>query len=124
MVDQIVNNFPNSSSVKTHMHFDDIILDSKKLSALGIITNEILTNIMKYAFPGREDGIITISALLNNNRVYLTIHDNGISMPESIDFKNSPGFGLLLISMMTEQIHGTIRIERESGTKIILEFNL
>jgi two-component sensor histidine kinase len=44
-------------------------------------------------------------------------------MPESIDFTNSPGFGLMLVGLLTKQLHGTIRIERAKGTKIILEFD-
>jgi two-component sensor histidine kinase len=54
--------------------------------------------------------------------VTLIIEDNGDGMPEGIDFKNSTGFGLMLVGMLTEQLEGTIRIERGEGTRIILEF--
>ena len=122
LVDEIVANFPNSKSVKIKKKFDDFILDVKRLQPLGIIINEILTNTMKHAFTGGRNGIIKASATLTGNHVSLIIQDNGNGMPESIDFENSTGFGLRLVRMLTKQLDGTIRIEREKGTRIILEF--
>jgi two-component sensor histidine kinase len=124
LVDEIVANFPNSTSVKIEKKIDDFILDAKRLQPLGIIINELLTNIMKYAFTGRIDGFITVSASLKGNGVCLIIQDNGNGMPESIDFENSPGFGLKVVRLLTKQIGGAIRIERENGTRIILEFEI
>lgn len=122
LVDEIVANFPNSAKVKVEKKIADFVLNAKKLQPLGIIINELLTNIMKYAFAGRSDGLITVSAELKGNRVSLAIQDNGIGMPETVDFENSTGFGLRLVSILTKQIAGTIRIERGNGTRVILEF--
>ena len=130
LTEEIIKNFPNSKSVKLENKIDDFILDSKRLQPLGIIINELLTNIMKYAFIGRTNGKITISAGLkqanekNASIVSIIIHDNGIGMPESVDFKNSSGFGLQLVSILTQELQGAIRIERKDGTKVILEFEL
>jgi two-component sensor histidine kinase len=77
---------------------------------------------MKYAFIGKDSGVIAISASLKKNAVSLAIHDNGIGIPVSVDFEHSTGFGLMLVGALTKQLNGTIRIERENGTKIILEF--
>ena len=122
LVDEIVANFPNGKSVKIKKKFDDFILDVRRLQPLGIIINEILTNIMKHAFADRRNGLISVSATLTGNHVSLVIQDNGIGMPESINFENSTGFGLMLVRMLTKQLDGTIRIEREKGTRIIVEF--
>jgi PAS domain S-box-containing protein len=122
LVEQIVANFPNSDSISVHETIDDFILDSKLLTHLGLIVNELLTNIMKYAFDGRDRGSIAISARLDRNRVSLIIEDDGNGMPEGINFKKSSGFGLMLVGMLTEQLGGTIGIERNEGTKIVLEF--
>jgi two-component sensor histidine kinase len=67
-------------------------------------------------------GVITVSARLRGKTVCLSIEDNGNGMPDSIDFANSPGFGLMLVGMLTKQLRGTIRIERGRGTRIVLEF--
>jgi PAS domain S-box-containing protein len=61
LVDEIIGNFPNSKMVKVETHIEEIVLDVKIIQPLGIIINELLTNIMKYAFIGMEQGIISIS---------------------------------------------------------------
>lgn len=122
LVDQIINNFPNREIVSVSTDISDIILETKITSILGIIVNELLTNIMKYAFNGKTGGVIQISCFEKNHQITLIVQDNGNGIPESVDFENSTGFGLMLIRILTEQLKGTIRIERENGTKVILEF--
>lgn len=122
LIDEIIANFPNSINVKTEKKIDNFELDVKKLQPLGIIINELLTNIMKYAFTGRDIGLISLSVTLRGSTVSLVIADNGIGMPGSIDFNNSTGFGMQLVSLLTEQLEGSIRIERGEGTRFILEF--
>jgi PAS domain S-box-containing protein len=123
LVEQIIGNFPNSGIVKIESKIDKLILGIQKLQPLGIIINELITNIMKYAFIGRNSGIISLVASEKNNGVFLTIQDNGNGIPEGIDFQKSTGFGLTLVGMLIQQIEGSIRIERGNGTKIIIEFD-
>ncbi len=124
LVDEIVANFPNNKLVRVEKKIDDFVLDVKRIQLLGIIINELLTNIMKYAVKGRSDALIKLTAGIIDNHVSITIQDNGGGMPESVTFENSTGFGLQLVDMMTKQLGGTIRIERENGTKIFLEFDI
>jgi two-component sensor histidine kinase len=121
LIDEILINFPNSRSVKVEKDIDDIVLDTKTLQPLGIIINELLTNIMKYAFTGKNDCLINISVKLVDKNLRMSISDNGIGMPESVSFENSSGFGLMLIGILTKQLNGTIKIERGHGTRIILD---
>lgn len=122
LIDEIITSFPNNADVKIIKNIDDFILDVKKLQPLGILLNELLTNIMKYAFAERTDGIISVSASTKNNRVFMEISDNGNGMPDSFDFETSNGFGLLVVKMLTRQLNGIIRLERNEGTRIYLEF--
>ena len=68
-VDQILTNFPSRDAVRIEENIDEFELDAGKLQPLGIILNELLTNIMKHAFTGRSDGVISVSAALSGNRV-------------------------------------------------------
>jgi len=121
LVDEIIDNFPNRSQVKIIKQVDDFIIDGKILQPLGIIINELITNIMKYAFKGRSKGLITVKASREGDRIILEVRDNGVGMPEPVNYKNITGFGLMLVEMLTEQIGGTLRIERDNGTGIIIE---
>ena len=124
LIDDIVGNFPNASMVVVEKHLEDFVLSVKAIQPLGIIVNELLTNIMKYAFIGRTEGRIVFSTGLENGKAVVAIADDGNSMPESVDFGHSTGFGLILVDALTKQLGGSIRIERSNGTKITLEINM
>jgi PAS domain S-box-containing protein len=124
LVDEIIANFPNSKSVKVNKMIDDFVLDAKRLQPVGIIINELITNIMKYAFTGRDNGLITITASLKDTHAKFAVADNGLGIPESVDFQNSIGFGLQLVWMLTRELQGTIKIERGNGTKVLLGFDI
>jgi len=123
LVDAVVANYPQGSSVAVEKHIEDIMLDAKRLQPLGVIVNELLTNTMKYAFADKRTGIITVSAALSEGRIIITLQDNGIGIPESITFENSTGFGLMLVQALAAQLKGSIRIERTGGTRVVLEFD-
>jgi PAS domain S-box-containing protein len=124
LIDEITGIFLNKSSVKIETRIEDFVLGVKVLSVLGIIVNELLTNTMKYAFIGRDDGLITVSATAKDNLATIVFEDNGRGIPESVNIETSTGFGLKLVGMLTKQIDGTIRIERGKGTRFILEFEI
>lgn len=109
--------------VKIESQIEDIVLDAKLLSSLGIIINELITNSMKYAFNGL-DNVITIKAKRIGNLVSLEYQDNGVGLPELVTFENSTGFGMQLIKMLVDQIEGSIRIERGNGTNFVIEFEV
>ncbi len=85
--------------------------------------NELLTNALKHAFTGQEDGTIGVIASAKNNHVTLVVEDNGVGIPESVDMNDTNGMGFELVSMLTAQIDGTIRIDRRKGARFVLEFD-
>lgn len=122
LVEEIISNFPNKEMIRIEKYIHDFAVDSETLFAVGIIVNEIITNIMKYAFTGRTDGVITLCASSIDDKATLVVGDNGNGMPDDIDFQNSSSFGLQLINTMVKQIRGTIRIEHGEGTRFIIDF--
>jgi len=124
LIEEIISNFPNSKIVKTDIEIMDFNLNAKTLLPLGIIINEIISNMMKHAFHGRNSGMISVTASVERNHVKFVIRDNGIGIPESVTLEKSSGFGMQLVSMLTAQIGGTIKIVRETGACFILEFDM
>jgi PAS domain S-box-containing protein len=122
LTDEIVRNFSTSARFKVETRLDDIRLDAHTLQPLGIILNELITNICKYAFPEQKSGTIKVSASKQGEGVQIIIDDNGIGIPDYIDFDRSTGFGLQLVQALTLQLNGSIRIVRDKGTKVVLEF--
>lgn len=124
LIDDIIVNFPNSQMVKVKKVVQDFVLDVKRLQLLGIIINELITNIMKYAFTDRSEGLIIVSVSKINSQVMVSVQDDGIVIPETVSLENSTGFGLQLVSALAQQLNGLMRIERGNGTKVVLEFDV
>lgn len=120
---------------------ENIILDMDTAVPLGIIVNELVSNSLKHAFPGRKTGEIKIELFRKKLDQYgstkeetgfkdkktglvLTISDNGIGIPETVDFENPDTLGLQLVSILADQLDGKIELRRENGTKFILELNV
>jgi two-component sensor histidine kinase len=122
LVWEIVGMFPNGDAVDVETDIDDIRLGVKKLSVVGIMVNEIVTNSMKYAFAGRGSGRILVSARLHKGRVRLVLGDDGAGMPPGIDLDSSKGFGLSLIRILSNQLEAAVSVERKKGTSFSIEF--
>ncbi len=124
LIDSLVAVFPESQNIHIEKKIVDCTLSSKIAIPLGIILNELLTNIFKYAFKEKNKGRIVIEIEKTGNLVSLTIRDNGMGIEERNDKNKSPGFGLTLVKMLAEQLEGTFSIEKENGTKSELKFEL
>ena len=124
LIDTVIAIFPNKAKIKIDKRIADFQLDPKRLFPLGIIINELLTNIMKYAFTNRDTGLIKISLTNVDNRVALTIQDNGIGLPDGFDINVPEGFGIKLVKMLSQQLGGSFSMEKHAGTRCIVEFNI
>ncbi len=122
LVDEVLFNLSDSSHISIEKYIEDITISTKTSFSVGIIINELLTNIMKYAFKGRDKGTVTISASKKDDSIIIIVQDDGVGMSESLNVNHPKGFGLNLVDMMAKQINGTIQIENHNGTKFTLEF--
>lgn len=124
LIDMIVALFPGGAAIALNKHIADFQLDPKRLFLLGIIINELLTNIMKYAFAGRDAGQITFALASANGRVSLTLQDDGVGLPAGFDSEGSGGFGLMLVRMLCQQLGGIFSITAQAGTRCRIEFHV
>ena len=102
---------------------DDFALDAAKLSRLGIVINELVTNSLKYAFSGVASPTIKLRVLQNDLRIHLEYEDNGIGLPESFSIESAEGFGMQLILAMMQQVKGTIHAESQGGARFTIDLD-
>jgi two-component sensor histidine kinase len=124
LINEVMEVFPEKDEVQINKQIEDFEINAKLVFPLGIIINELFTNIMKYAFKDNVNNEVTIAASKRNGKALIVVQDNGIGISEEIDLKTTTSFGLKLVDMLIEQIDGSIEIVRENGTKFILEFDL
>ncbi|TET41497.1 MAG: hypothetical protein E3J66_05270 [Dehalococcoidia bacterium] len=105
---------------------EDIRLGVNYAMPCGLIINELVSNSLKHAFPKGKKGEITVAMQpLGENEVELVVSDNGISIPENLDFRNTESLGLQLVTILAEdQLEGQIELDRTEGTKVRIKFSV
>lgn len=112
----------DKSLVKLNMNVENVMVDINTTVPLGLIVNELVTNSMKHAFPDGRVGEINIDFHKKGKEFFLTVNDNGVGLPEEIDFKNTDTLGLQLVNNLVEQIDGTIALDTKHGTEFKIIF--
>lgn len=91
----------------------------------GLILNELLSNALKYAFPDGRVGEIHIALRQTSpGTCVLIVRDTGVGFPEGLDFRHTDSLGWQLICVLTEQLGGSIALERDGGTTVTVTFPL
>lgn len=89
----------------------------------GLIINELVANALKYAFPDRLSGKISIELDINVKNCYiLKVSDNGIGLPKNIDWENTQSLGLRLVRTLSQQLGATVELDLSHGTQFCLTF--
>ena len=85
----------------------------------GLITNELVSNALKYAFPDMGQGTITLRIQhMEGGAVELEVSDNGVGLPPGFDFAKNDSLGVYLVQALTEQIDGELVVtSTEQGRK-------
>jgi len=90
---------------------------------LGLITNELLSNSLKYAFEDRNQGEIIINFSQKDSGSYtLLIKDTGKGLNDQLDIENAKSLGLKLVKTLTRQINGQLKIVSQPGASFEIEF--
>jgi PAS domain S-box-containing protein len=110
-------------TVALNLDMGDILLDINTAIPCGLLVSELISNALKHAFPQGRKGEVTVSMKpVENGDIVLEVRDNGVGLEEDLDLKNTESFGLQLVDMLTEQLQGTISIDRNGGTTFAIRF--
>ncbi len=118
--DSILDSFGANKRVQVECAMNALNVDIDTAVPLGLIVNELLTNTIKYAFPDGRNGKVQITLEQKSDGVLqMQISDNGVGKSGAI---TGTGFGGQLISLLTQQLGGTMKEDNNNGTHIFFEF--
>ena len=126
-ISELIGYLDESYDIGIRIHFtkeiENIKLDVAQAIPIGLILNEAVTNSIKYAFKGKNNGRIHVSLIATpGNRLKLTIADNGIGLPGTYDIDKSSSLGMNLVKGLAKQLEGTFEIKNSDGLSIAIEF--
>ncbi|RAJ16256.1 sensor histidine kinase [Olleya aquimaris] len=101
----------------------DLSFDADTTSNLGLIINELITNSFKYAFDDTKENSLSIEITKDSEHYKLLYKDSGSGLPDDFDIETSESLGMQLISILTEQLGGTITYEKEPESTFVIYFN-
>ncbi|HMK54665.1 MAG TPA: PAS domain S-box protein, partial [Methanobacteriaceae archaeon] len=108
--------------IKTIMDIEDIQMGIDTAIPLGLIINELIVNSIRYAFPHANKGHIEVELKSNDDQYQLKIADDGVGLPENIDFKHPKTLGLQLVNTLISQIDGIVTLDNTNGTEFKIIF--
>jgi PAS domain S-box-containing protein len=105
----------------------DMALDIDQAIPLALISNELLCNAFKHAFPEGRQGRVSVSLKYTSGEGgkaagQLEIVDNGVGIPEGVDFRTAQSMGFHLVNILVRQLHASPEMIKREGTSFQVRF--
>jgi PAS domain S-box-containing protein len=109
--------------VRVGVSAEGVELELDRAVPCSLLVNELVSNAFQHAFPDGRRGTVTVAAGPEpDGRVALTVADDGIGLPPGLDFRQAKTLGLQLVATLTEQLGGTVGLDRSAGTAFRITF--
>ncbi len=112
----------SSGRITSKVNVNDISLSIEAAAPCGLIINELVSNALKYAFPGRKGEIRIDMDVDEHDQFVLIVSDNGIGFPQDMDFRETGSLGLKLVHSLIDQLDATIELQNDEGATFTIIF--
>jgi PAS domain S-box-containing protein len=131
LVDNLSHAFGAGRPIVWRIDVEDVSLGVDTAIPCGLIVSELLTNALKYAFPGgrpittrgETDCTVSVVSRVEEDRITLVVADNGVGLPDGIDWATTKTLGLQLINVLAcHQLGGQVEVDRRAGASFKITF--
>lgn len=109
----------NKEKITISINVDSVPVDVDIAIPLGLISNELVSNVFKHAFTDIAKPTLRVSLKMGENLV-LEISDNGSGLPNTAQLLESKTFGIELVHSLTKQLKAEIEYLYKDGSYFIL----
>lgn len=109
--------------VNFSIDIDLIFFEIETAIPLGLIVNELVSNSLKYAFPGNSKGKLLVKIQDHHDHYHLHVVDDGVGISKDIDINSTDTLGFQMVKALTQQIDGQIFLDRKEGTAVDILFH-
>ena len=81
----------------------------------GLVVNELLTNALKHAFPGREGGTITLHSLVEADGCRVTVADDGVGLPAEGCWPKPGKLGAMIVQSLRQNARARLDVRSVPG---------
>ena len=113
----LVSSYTASERITFDIDAEDVLVLIDTAMPCGLLLNELISNVLKHAFPGEREGRISIVLRrVDHNHLELIVADNGIGVPDNFDFRHAQTLGLQNVFALAErQLAGEITFIVNNG---------
>jgi PAS domain S-box-containing protein len=125
IVNNLLINFQTGyGKISLHLDLQSVIVNIDTAMPCGLLINELVSNALKYAFPGGRHGTISIFlSSTEDSGIELRVADDGVGLPPELDVWNTDSLGLkLVLNLAQNQLQGKLAVRRDQGTEFRLLF--
>jgi two-component system, sensor histidine kinase PdtaS len=102
------------------------LLPASMATSLAMILTELLQNALQHGFPPAADGqgLLEVTAVREQDRLRVTVADNGVGLPDGFDLDSATGLGLQIVrTLVVSELGGRLRIvpRPEGGTEAVAD---
>ena len=113
--------YPNAEQIETSLNFEPVVVPLKQATSIGLIVNEAITNVYKYAFDRNSQNMKLLVELKRlNGRYHFAISDNGKGFNQS---EKENGLGFDLIYDLAEQMDAEVSVTSMPGEGCTIELS-
>jgi PAS domain S-box-containing protein len=113
----------SANQISVQLDIEAVPLAIDTATPCALITNELVSNCLKHAFPDNRPGTIKIAFASHDHGFNLVISDDGVGLPENTDFKSPQTLGLRLVNTLVRQLGGRMEVNHSNGTEFKIQFN-
>ncbi|MDX1641828.1 MAG: sensor histidine kinase, partial [Balneolaceae bacterium] len=122
LLSAIENTVDSVMNVDIDLKCDGIFLNVNQALPSALIVNELISNSLKHAFDGASinEPTILLDVSEANEKVMITVKDNGVGMPEIFEEDYSMGYNI--IHTLIDQLEADLKISSKDGTAVSFSF--
>lgn len=124
LINNLISSYETTTPINIKYQIGDMHYSIDTLVPIGLIINEVVSNSIKYAFQGKEEGEIYIKfcSECKEGKTVLNIKDNGIGTDLEVDELSSDSLGMELIQSLAEQLNGELELNTDEGFNYFFTF--
>jgi PAS domain S-box-containing protein len=126
LTSNVIQTFGLDKDISFDVNANNVSLDVETAMPCGLIVNELITNSLKYAFPDgvEEKPKIIIALRYEQNKITISVSDNGVGLPPNLDWEKTDSLGLKLVNFWVKyQLAGSINLDKQNGANYIISFD-
>lgn len=113
--------------VRLDLQVDACVTKLEVAMPVGLLVNELLTNSLKYAFQGRDEGVLTVKCLKEgDDHCVVTVADDGVGMAEGASWPQPGKLGALMVRSLQDSTGGKVEMSapERGGVSTTIRFPL